>query len=584
MIFFIFIIIYSLRTELWRNKSVKKDTPVFFYESSNVKRLPIRSSGAPRQHGMDENTKLAYDLEAESFANRHKQQPPVRLYELAKVFFRVNGTTIDVGSGSGRDTDWLCKNNFPSHGIEPSEGMRKKAVQSFPTCLFSSDSLPELKTLEDQKFQNVFCCAVLMHVPENELIGSIMSLLRITEQKGKIILSYRDSKNEKDGRLFMNYHINHVAHIFESLGSKILLAEEVNGWKNLVIEKGEENQNEGLSQIQNLILRDKKTTSYKLALTRALCEISKYEPNVVTWILSEDYVQVPLKRIAARWAIYYLPLVMNDIRQGNNSNLAFTKKIKETGLKSADTSILKQLIDEESKKTKSLIHQICEAIKKGPVRYSGGRNNTIFRFDRLTSEEHDHIENEYGFIIVPGKFWRELSLFSHWIEESIIFEWARYTENMNKDKKFAECLDLISKCTQEDERQTQIIRDLILDQKPLKCVWSGKPIDKLEIDHMVPWSIWHNNDIWNLLPTKKSINGHKSDSLPSPELIKKRFECIKSYWEIYCQKHLNLFQNQIYLSLGITIDDAFKKTGLEALQHTVVRVQKMHGGNFWEPH
>jgi ubiquinone/menaquinone biosynthesis C-methylase UbiE len=532
---------------------------------------------------MDEQTRRTYDLNAEMFADRHLQQVPDRLYELAKVFFIKGEPTIDIGSGVGRDTSWLNQNNYPCVGVEPAKGMLELAQQKFPNCNFINDSLPEIKNIQDQSYSNVFVCAVLMHIPENELIITIMSLLRITTQKGKIILSFRDSKNEKDGRLFINYHINHIAHIFESLGSKILLTEEVGDWKNLVIEKGVENKNEGLSQIQNLILRDKRTTSYKLALTRALCEISKYEPNIVTWVMSEDFVQVPLKRIAARWATFYLPLVINNIRQGNNKNLAFAKKIEETGLTSADTSILKRLIDEESKKTKSLVHQICEAIKKGPVRYAGGGKNEIFRFDRLPQGTNDHTEDEHGFIIVPGSFWRELSIFSHWIEESIIFEWARYTEKMNKNKNFGECLDLISKCTQEDKRQTQMIHALLEGQNELKCTWTGETIDKLEIDHMVPWSIWHNNDIWNLLPTKKSVNGNKSDSLPSPELIKKRFDCIKHYWEIYCKEHTNLFQNQIYLCLGITMEDAFKKTGLEALQHTVMRVHQMHGGDFWLP-
>ena len=36
----------------------------------------------------------------------------------------------------------------------------------------------------------------------------------------------------------------------------------------------------------------------------------------------------------------------------------------------------------------------------------------------------------------------------------------------------------------------------------------------MSIDHFVPWSYVASDELWNLIPTKKSINSSKSNSLP----------------------------------------------------------------------
>jgi CRISPR/Cas system Type II protein with McrA/HNH and RuvC-like nuclease domain len=85
----------------------------------------------------------------------------------------------------------------------------------------------------------------------------------------------------------------------------------------------------------------------------------------------------------------------------------------------------------------------------------------------------------------------------------------------------------------------------------LGCVWSGQRLTngQYDIDHVLPYSIWFNNDLWNLLPSNSQINGKKSDKFPSPELILKQSEIIISYWNIYEKKANELFNYQIKTSL-----------------------------------
>ena len=67
----------------------------------------------------------------------------------------------------------------------------------------------------------------------------------------------------------------------------------------------------------------------------------------------------------------------------------------------------------------------------------------------------------------------------------------------------------------------------------LECVWTGVSLmDNFEVDHVIPFDLWHNNDSWNLLPASKTANGKKSNKLPSSELLKRRKDSIVSYWEM----------------------------------------------------
>jgi hypothetical protein len=63
-------------------------------------------------------------------------------------------------------------------------------------------------------------------------------------------------------------------------------------------------------------------------------------------------------------------------------------------------------------------------------------------------------------------------------------------------------------------------------------VWTGKALkEKYEVDHVIPFDLWHNNDLWNLMPATINANRQKSNRLPSADLLIKRKDRIISYWE-----------------------------------------------------
>jgi len=74
--------------------------------------------------------------------------------------------------------------------------------------------------------------------------------------------------------------------------------------------------------------------------------------------------------------------------------------------------------------------------------------------------------------------------------------------------------------------------------------------NRFAVDHAIPFSLWHNNDLWNLFPCDEKLNLKKSDSLPERELIMKRRNCIIGYWEILRDKQQRRFDYEIQLFTG----------------------------------
>ena len=144
--------------------------------------------------------KTSVNIDAETYTYLHGVHVPRRLYELAEIYFIKNAPTIDIGSGCGRDTSWLNHSGFPCIGIEPVDGLRNEAVNEFPKYTFIKSSLPNLREIESSKFNNVFICNVLMFVPVQDIIVSVMNLLRITATSGRIIISIGNGLAEKDGK------------------------------------------------------------------------------------------------------------------------------------------------------------------------------------------------------------------------------------------------------------------------------------------------------------------------------------------------------------------------------------------------
>ena len=88
----------------------------------------------------------------------------------------------------------------------------------------------------------------------------------------------------------------------------------------------------------------------------------------------------------------------------------------------------------------------------------------------------------------------------------------------------------------EPTRDVQLARvrtlELFERGRVMRCVWSGKRLTSanLDIDHCFPWSAWPCNDLWNLLPVRRDVNGRKGARLPDAATLQNAAERIVGWW------------------------------------------------------
>jgi len=84
-------------------------------------------------------------------------------------------------------------------------------------------------------------------------------------------------------------------------------------------------------------------------------------------------------------------------------------------------------------------------------------------------------------------------------QDSIFFKWAEFSVNasgkqLSVDQVVNEVLK--SPITERDVAESKhIYRSILIKEGKVYCVWTGKQIKTCHIDHMIPFSVWRNNDL-----------------------------------------------------------------------------------------
>ena len=180
---------------------------------------------------MDRATLDAYDKDAAAFAEKwHGQPAPADLHEVVEQFFVRGGRTADVGCGSGREVDWLDTNGFSAEGFDASEGMLAEARARYPDLTFTRAELPELAGVPSNRYDNVLCETVIMHLDHAEIVPAVRRLLDIVKPDGVLYLSWRvTDADERDaqGRLYTAVDAGLVRAELASATATTFLDEEV---------------------------------------------------------------------------------------------------------------------------------------------------------------------------------------------------------------------------------------------------------------------------------------------------------------------------------------------------------------------
>jgi SAM-dependent methyltransferase len=177
---------------------------------------------------MDVDTLNAYNVYAKPFAQEwHAQPQPSDLYTLLNTFF-TPGPTADIGCGAGRDVAWLNNAGFDTVGYDASDLLLDHARYRYPDLRFELSSLPDLANIVSERFQNILCESVIMHLDLRLIRPSVARMLDLLVPGGVLYISWRvmkgTAKRDQHRRLYSAFDKSLI--LQECLGHRVLLDRE----------------------------------------------------------------------------------------------------------------------------------------------------------------------------------------------------------------------------------------------------------------------------------------------------------------------------------------------------------------------
>jgi 2-polyprenyl-3-methyl-5-hydroxy-6-metoxy-1,4-benzoquinol methylase len=576
---------------------------------------------------MKANTLNYYNSNAQELYHRYNSADMSKVYKILDKHSSAADKVLDIGFGSGRDLLHLKRRGITGWGADASKSfvdLFKKEYPSFESRIFHS-SLPSLDLQDEFKgfFNVIYSIATWMHIPKEEHFEAILNIRKYLKPGGKVIISYSTLPRENDPRFFENINPEQLALLFETFGFTLVesssngdgLSRDDITWITQVYEYKDVSK-KGIYQIESILSQDSKDSSYKFALLRAFSQIASSALNRFA-TFENGYVFFPISMIVEKWIESYWKLMDTDnfipqrSSEESSKKLAFRKHLEDTIAVYKKKSInpyhsfyndYQSGIPKHAAEypvVRELINSVISTLINGPVKYSGssfGDQNffIIGNGAKSYSKAYDSI-NPKSFlesctsIGVQQSAYYELYRYGSWIEDSITLRWARYTESLSTQSgSHIASGDIITLLAKDFiiERDTQFARK-VYDQYQrehgeLKSVWSSSKISRYEVDHLLPYSIYSNNDLWNLLPASKSENLSKSDKLVSVVLLKQQKSIIIPYWEYMRERSVERFEHEVYRSFNIDpISSNWKDNLIQAISQQLEITSSLRGLKRW---
>ena len=340
--------------------------------------------------------------------------------------------------------------------------------------------------------------------------------------------------------------------------------------------------------LNTILKKDSKDATYKFALLRALVEISEEaEHHIVR--TDKDMVVLPLGLIINKWLYYYYSFIEQDIPQRNGEKpgqlegkkLSFRRSFKTVTDhfcgRGGFSAFVRQYRDGKIPDVVSshflrLLSELHFCICRYPMKhlgYSVYREHykvvsynqdkpRLRRPDGASGIDPIWVIVQFGTFNLRRDFFELFRVMGDLIigKGSIIQQWAEFTANANSKQPISVNTALATLTTRPVDKRLvaearSIYQNLLDSGRVCRCVWSGRKLsnENLVVDHMIPFSIWSNNDLWNLLPAHARVNSRKSDAIPAPALVRRREGRIREYWCLLKSANRNRYRQELQMSL-----------------------------------
>lgn len=519
------------------------------------------------------------------------------------------GLACDIGSGSGRDSDWLAEKGWDVVAVEPNKELRELAKEiCHPRVQFVDDALPALRVLRKigHRFDLILLSAVWMHVNPKSRAQAFRILVNMLAPGGLLVITLRQRAIVSDeGRGFYpvsadelnNFAKDRAIALVNRSSQHDVLGREQITWETLVYKVPDDGTG-ALPLLRHIIVNDNKSSTYKLGLLRTLIRIAEGAPGMVTkW--TDDYVEIPFGVVGLYWLKLYMPLVLQSNllqsparRDGSPGGYGWAKMdfYSLADMSPYDLRIGATFSASQAPQILGAIRDACRNIQQMPAHYTTlpGESTPVFQCERKTVRRKKRIIqinkellSEFGVFRIPSNLWQSMGQYACWLEPAIINEWKNLMQGwqvLYSSEKYDRALQW-----DEGKRDTNKVRGLVNDIQQaggeIHCVWTNSLLKghAYEIDHCFPWSYWFNNDLWNLMPTTTTANGRKSNSLPSGVLMIESRDRVLNWWDMAFVGRD--YESQFYMEAEASLPQCAGSSGgvdgvFEAMQHQRLRLRK----------
>lgn len=163
-----------------------------------------------------------YEANAEMYARQTYHADLSQLYGPFLELLPLNACILDVGCGGGRDLREFRERGYETFGIDPSPALVEIARQYSGAKV----AVAKVETMEfDEKFDGVWACASLLHLPRAELPNALHHIDRSLTPGGILFLSVQAGHGQafgEDGRFYARYYGSEIRIAVHTSGFDIL--------------------------------------------------------------------------------------------------------------------------------------------------------------------------------------------------------------------------------------------------------------------------------------------------------------------------------------------------------------------------
>ena len=158
-----------------------------------------------------------YNEQFEKFAGSTKDLEFSEIQDYFLHYVKPGSLVLDFGCGSGRDSRYFLQKGYRVEAIDGSEKMVRIARETagIPVKQMLFNELDEV-----EKYDGIFCCASILHVPSAELPDIMIRLRRAVKMNGIVYVSFKygDFEGYRNGRYFTDLKEDSFQKLLDTVG------------------------------------------------------------------------------------------------------------------------------------------------------------------------------------------------------------------------------------------------------------------------------------------------------------------------------------------------------------------------------